>query len=105
MGITTTAFPEFVRLSVSGGGVLFDLFNLCFSELRAAWGEDEKLLTRLPSGTQENRRATRRTQTGGVTRNQITIRVISKRKATRNEEKSYFAQIDYRLEADSEDEG
>jgi uncharacterized protein len=34
-----------------------------------------------------------------------TIRIISMRKATRHEEKSYFAQIDYRLEADSEDEG
>jgi|SRR6059058_648997 len=34
-----------------------------------------------------------------------TIRIISMRKATRHEKKSYFAQIDYRLEADSEDEG
>ena len=34
-----------------------------------------------------------------------TIRIISMRKATRHEEKSYFAQIDYRLEADSENEG
>jgi uncharacterized DUF497 family protein len=34
-----------------------------------------------------------------------TIRIISMRMATRHEEKSYFAQIDYRLEADSEDEG
>ena len=34
-----------------------------------------------------------------------TIRIISMRKATRHEEKSYFAQIDYRLEEDSEDEG
>lgn len=32
-------------------------------------------------------------------------KIISMRKATRHEEKSYFAQIDYRLEADSEDEG
>ncbi|PYT85112.1 MAG: hypothetical protein DMG40_00325 [Acidobacteria bacterium] len=34
-----------------------------------------------------------------------TIRIISMRKATRHEEKSYFAEIDYRLEADSKDEG
>jgi uncharacterized DUF497 family protein len=34
-----------------------------------------------------------------------TIRIISMRKATRHEEKSYFAKINYRLEADSEDEG
>jgi uncharacterized protein len=34
-----------------------------------------------------------------------TIRIISMRKTPRHEEKSYFAQIDYRLEADSEDEG
>jgi uncharacterized protein len=39
------------------------------------------------------------------TENAKTIRIISMRKATRHEEKSYFAQIDHRLEADSEDEG
>jgi uncharacterized protein len=35
---------------------------------------------------------------------QKTMRIISRRKATRHEEKSYFAQIDYRWAADSEDE-
>ena len=34
-----------------------------------------------------------------------TIRIISMRKATRYEEKSYFEGIGYGLEADSEDEG